>query len=82
MNNLGILHFFLSIQFLQMDDGIFVSQPKYDLDLLKQFNLDNSKPCATPYHSGVNFSKYCDSPRVDTTLYRELVGSLIYLMHT
>ena len=28
-------HFFLSIQILQMDDGIFLSQPKYSLYLLK-----------------------------------------------
>ena len=35
MTNLGLLHFFLGIQILQMNDGIFISQPKYDLDLLK-----------------------------------------------
>ena len=27
MTNLGLLHFFLGIPFLQMDDGIFLSQP-------------------------------------------------------
>ena len=35
MTNLGLLHLFLSIQVLQMDDGIFISQPKYAFDLLK-----------------------------------------------
>ena len=35
MTNLGLLHFFLGIQALQMYDGIFISRPKYSLDLLK-----------------------------------------------
>ena len=33
--NLGLLHFFMGIQVLQMDDGIFLSQPKYASDILK-----------------------------------------------
>ena len=35
MIDLGILHLFLSIQVLQMHDGIFLSQPKYAFDILK-----------------------------------------------
>ena len=49
MTELGLLHFFLSIQFLQMDDGIFLFQRKYALDLLKWFKVDYCKSCATPY---------------------------------
>ena len=33
--DLILFHFFLGIQVLQMDDDIFISQPKYALDLLK-----------------------------------------------
>ena len=35
MTDLGLLHFFLGIQILEIDDGIFLSQPKYSLDILK-----------------------------------------------
>ena len=35
MTDLCLLHFFLGIQFLQKDDGIFISQPKYALAILK-----------------------------------------------
>ena len=35
MTHLGLLHFFLGIQVLQLDDDIFISQPKYALELLK-----------------------------------------------
>ena len=62
MTNLGLLHFFLHIQILQMDGGIFLSQPKYALDLLKGFKMDNFKSCATPYQTGVKLSKCYDSP--------------------
>ena len=47
MTNLGLLHWFLGIQALQMHDGIFLSQHKYVLDLLKQFKMDDYKPCPT-----------------------------------
>jgi hypothetical protein len=41
MANLGLLHFFLGIQVLQMDDGIFISQPKYVLNLLQKFRMED-----------------------------------------
>jgi len=34
MNDLGPLHLILGIQVLQMDDGVFISQPNYVLNLL------------------------------------------------
>lgn len=77
----GLLHLFLGIQVLQMDDGIFLSQPKYVLDLLKRFKIEDCKACLTPFQSGVKLTKYCDSPKVDATLYQQLVGNLIYLTH-
>ena len=48
MIDLGLLHLFLGIQILQMDDGIFLSQPKYYLDILNQFKMENYKSCDTP----------------------------------
>ena len=35
MADVGLLHFFLCIQIWKTDDGIFLSQLKYPLDLLK-----------------------------------------------
>jgi histone deacetylase 1/2 len=37
MTNLGLLHLFLGIQVLHMDDGIFISQPKYVWNILEKF---------------------------------------------
>ena len=62
-----------------MDDDIFLSQPKYALDLLKLFKMDDCKSCATPYHSGVKLLKDYESPGLDATFYRQLANNMIYL---
>lgn len=48
MPNLGLLHYFLGLEVHQSEDGIFISQKKYDVDLLKKFNMLNCKPMPTP----------------------------------
>ena len=82
ITNLGILHLFLDLQVLPLLDGIFASQSKYVMDLLKRFNMDDYKACATPYQSGVKLTKDCESPQVDATLYSQLVENQIYLTHS
>jgi hypothetical protein len=44
--------------------------------------MDDCKPTPSPFQSGVKLSATCTSPEVDATLYRKLVGSLLYLTHT
>jgi hypothetical protein len=82
MKDLGLLHYFLGLQVLPLSDGLFLSQSKYVMDLLTHFNMIKYKPCVTPFHSRVKLSKYCLTPKVDITLYRELVDSLICLIHS
>jgi len=81
MTKIGLLYFFPGIQVLQLHDGIFLSQPKYVLVLLKIFKMDDYKSYATPFQSGAKLTKECDSSKFNDTLYRQLVGSLIYLTH-
>ena len=82
MKNLCILHFFLGIQVLPLSTGLFISPSKYVLDLLKHFKMDNYKECSTPFQLGVNFTKGFESSKVDSMIYRQLVGRLIYLTHS
>jgi hypothetical protein len=79
MIDLGLLHFSLGIQVLQLDDGIFNSQLKYALDLLKRFKMEDCRPCSTPYQQRFKLTKESSSAKVDATLYRQLVGRLIHL---
>ena len=44
--------------------------------------MEDCKPDPSPFHSGVKLSATCTSPKVDSTLYRQLVGSLLYLTHS
>ena len=39
-------------------------------------------PTPSPFQSGVKLSVNCTAPEVDATLYRQLVGKLLYLTHT
>ena len=82
MTDLGLLHYFLGIDITQSTSGISLSQPKYAFDLLSRFHMSDCKPAPTPFLSGVKLEAKCSTPLVDATLYRQLVGSLIYLMHT
>ena len=82
MTDLGLLHYFLGIEINQSSSGITLSQPKYPLDLLAQFRMSDCKAASTPFLSGVKLEAKCSTPLGDATLYRQLVGSLIYLTHT
>ena len=44
--------------------------------------MEDCKPAPSPFQSGVKLSATCTSPEVDATLYRQLVGSLLYLTHS
>jgi hypothetical protein len=44
--------------------------------------MNDSKPTPSPFKSGVKLAATCTTPKVDATLYHQLVGSLLYLTHT
>eukprot|EP00253_Pinus_taeda_P034810 PITA_34810 len=80
--DMGPLHFFLGLEISQDATGIKLSQAKYARDLLERFHMTNCKPAPTPFLSGVRLEDGGDTPLVDSTLYRQLVGSLLYLTHS
>eukprot|EP00253_Pinus_taeda_P028537 PITA_28537 len=82
MTDLGHLHYFLGLQVLQSKEGISLSQSKYSCDILRHFHMEECKPAPSRFQSGVKLSVSCTSPEVDATLYRQLVGKLLYLTHT
>ena len=44
--------------------------------------MEDCKPVPSLFHSGVKLSATRTSPKVDATLYHQLVGSLLYLTHS
>ena len=53
MSDLGLLHHYLGIQFMQIDGGIALFQTKYIETLLQRFGLEDYKPIATPMETGL-----------------------------
>jgi hypothetical protein len=76
---IGELTYFLGFQVKQMKDGNFLSQEKYTKDLLKRFNIEKCKPIKTPMPINGHLDLDEGGNPVDQTLYRSMIGSLLYL---
>jgi len=82
MIDLGLLKYFLKIKVQQLEHGIFISQSKYVENILKRFWMDTYKPTPTPTAMGIKLRKEDSTKSVSPTLYKSIVGSLMYLMAT
>ena len=82
MTDLGLLSQFLGLEIAQNKHGIQLHQCKYALDLLNKFNMKYCKPSNTPFLSGVKLEEAGSSLMVNNTLYRQLIGCLLYLTPT
>nr|GEZ45546.1 hypothetical protein [Tanacetum cinerariifolium] len=76
---MGELNFFLGLQVLQKEDGIFLSQDKYVGDILKKFEYSNVRSSSTPMDKDNPWGKDRTGKDVDLHLYRSMIGSLMYL---
>nr|GEW11062.1 hypothetical protein [Tanacetum cinerariifolium] len=75
----GELNFFLSLQVLQKEDGIFLTQDKYVVDILKKFGYSDVRSSNTLMDKENPWGKDGTGKDVDLHLYRSMVGSLMYL---
>ena len=82
MTDLGIMKYFLGIEVDQSIKGIFVYQQKYATYIIKIFCMEDCNPVETPIPLGTKLSKQDEGPTVDSTLYKILVGILLYLTTT
>jgi hypothetical protein len=80
MSMIGELNYFLGLQVKQTAKGIFISQSKYAKDLVKQFGLDGKSRARTPMSTSVKISSDLARKSVDPSLYRSMIGSLLYLI--
>ena len=78
MSMLGEMKFFLGLQITQSDKGISISQTKYINEMLKKFQMEDSKPIGTPMVTDYKLSKFDDTKDVDQTVYISMIGSLLY----
>ncbi|GJZ61519.1 retrovirus-related pol polyprotein from transposon TNT 1-94 [Tanacetum coccineum] len=78
MSMMGELNFFLGLQIKQIEDDIF-NQSKYIKEMLKKFGLEDFKPMKTPMSSDTKLMKDEECESVDSTKYRGMISSLLYL---
>ncbi|GKE69546.1 uncharacterized mitochondrial protein-like protein [Tanacetum coccineum] len=79
MSSMGELIFFLRLQVKQKEDGTFISQDKYVIEILKKFGFTDVKTASTPMETQKPLLKDEDGKEVDVHLYRSMIGSLMYL---
>ncbi|WJX69187.1 hypothetical protein P8452_53469 [Trifolium repens] len=79
MSLVGELTYFLGLQIKQMEDTIFISQSKYARNIVKKFGMENATHKRTPAPTHLKLTKDEKGISVDQSLYRSMIGSLLYL---
>jgi hypothetical protein len=82
MTDLGKMKYFLGVEVLQNPEGIYISQRKYAKDVLERFRMEKSNSVKNPIVPGVRLMKDEEGSKVNATMYKQLVGSLMYLIAT
>ena len=84
LKDLGRVHFFLGIRIIwqTQERKITLCQDQYIESILKRFGLEDCYTVSIPIEPGIQLTtqpKTADSEE-DTTLYRSMLGSVMYLM--
>eukprot|EP00253_Pinus_taeda_P019228 PITA_19228 len=82
MTDMGFLRYFLGIEVDQNEKEIFISQERYVNQVLSRFNMQDCKAAITPTVMGLKLSREDSNKDFDPSLYKSIVGSLMYLTTT
>ncbi|XP_058755679.1 uncharacterized mitochondrial protein AtMg00810-like [Vicia villosa] len=76
----GELNYFFGLKIKQLNEGTFMCQTKYFPELLKRFGISDAKSIDTPMPTKGNLDKDIYGKDVDVKKYRDMIGSLLYLI--
>ncbi|KAJ1253863.1 hypothetical protein BS78_K165300 [Paspalum vaginatum] len=79
---MGELQFLLGLQIKQGHEGTFIHQAKYTKDILRKFDMGDSRPMVTPMSTPMPLDADEEGDVVDQREYRRMIGSLLYVTMT
>lgn len=82
IKDLGRLHYFLGLEILYRQDGVLISQRKFTVDLLKEYDTMNYRPTTSPLDVIEKLKATEGNVLSDPVHYRKLIGKLNFLTNT
>jgi hypothetical protein len=82
MKDLGLMNYFLGLEVCQSLERIFLNQGKYAVEILKRFDMLECKSMNTHMEMKLKLLIDTSSKLIDAMLYRQIIGSLMYLTNT
>ncbi|XP_069145505.1 uncharacterized mitochondrial protein AtMg00810-like [Solanum lycopersicum] len=82
MSDLGLLNYLFGIEVSQVKEGIFISHKKYTKSILQKFKMMDCRSVDIPIAINEKFRKDDGEKKVNSSLYRNMIGSLLYLTST
>ena len=82
MKDLGMMHYLLGMEVWHSEYGILLGQGKYVVDILKILRMLDCKEINTPIGYNLKLLSDASYESVDATMYRQMIGSLMYPMKT
>ena len=82
MTDIGRMKYFLGIKVHQTEAGIFLCQGKYENEILARFGMSCCNAVNNPMVPGTKLSSQEKGEEIDSTEYKQLIGSLMYITTT
>ncbi|GJW02696.1 cysteine-rich receptor-like protein kinase 8 [Tanacetum coccineum] len=82
IKDLGNLKYYIGIEFLRNKQGVTMTQRKYALELIHTTSVLDLKPSHILIEPNIKLNDTNGDPLLDASLYRAVVGKLIYLTIT
>ncbi|KAL4590759.1 hypothetical protein LXL04_003702 [Taraxacum kok-saghyz] len=79
MSSMGPINYFLGFNVFQNSEGIFINQEAFTKKLLIKFGMTGGSKVKVSMAFRTKLKPLLDEPAADQTLYRGMIGSLLYL---